>query len=113
MRAHHLIWMVCGVCCSAAGGGRSRIAPAAAPVRSGLEVLLSDSAHLIAGKRLGLLTNNTGVDHLGRRNVDLLRTMHAARLTVLFSPEHGFRGTEDRPGLPDGTDSGTHLPLSR
>ncbi len=111
MRAHHLIWLVCGVCCSAAGGGLSRIPPAAAPVRPGIEVLLSDSAHLIAGKRLGLLTNNTGVDHLGRRDVDLLRTTHGARLTVLFSPEHGFRGTEDRPGLPDGRDSVTGLPI--
>jgi uncharacterized protein YbbC (DUF1343 family) len=72
---------------------------------------LSDSAQLIAGKRLGLLTNHTGIDHLGRRDVDLLRTTHDARLTVLFSPEHGFRGTEDRPGLPDGRDSVTGLPI--
>jgi len=103
--------MVSGVCCSAAGGGTSRIPPAVAPVRPGIEVLLSDSAHLIAGKRLGLLTNNTGVDHLGRRDVDLLHTTHDARLTVLFSPEHGFRGTEDRPGLPDARDSATGLPI--
>ena len=80
-------------------------------MRPGIEVLLSDSAHLIAGKRLGLLTNNTGVDRLGRRDVDLLRTAHGARLTVLFSPEHGFRGTEDRSGLPDGRDSVSGLPI--
>jgi len=105
--------------------GRSNILPAlllliacAAPpsgsgaqVRAGVEVLLSDSAHLIAGKRLGLLTNNTGVDHLGRRDVDLLRTTHDARLTVLFSPEHGFLGREDRMGLPDSRDSATGLPI--
>src|SRR6266850_206749 len=82
-----------------------------AQVRAGVEVVLSDSVHLIAGKRLGLLTNNTGVDHLGRRDVDLLRTAAGSRLTVLFSPEHGFRGTEDRSGLPDGTDSATGLPI--
>jgi uncharacterized protein YbbC (DUF1343 family) len=74
-------------------------------------VLLADSAQLIAGKRLGLLSNNTGVDHLGRRDVELLRTAHGARLTVLFSPEHGFRGTEDRMGLPDSRDSVTGLPI--
>ena len=74
-------------------------------------MLLSDSAHLIASKRLGLLTNNTGVDHLGRRDVDLLHSAQGARLTVLFSPEHGFRGTEDRSGLPDGRDSATGLPI--
>jgi len=110
MRAHHLIWMVCGVCCSAAGRSRVSLSPAA-PVRPGIEVLLSDSAHLIAGKRLGLLTNNTGIDHLGRRDVDLLRRTHDARLTVLFSPEHGFLGREDRMGLPDSRDSVTGLPI--
>jgi len=73
--------------------------------------LLADSAHLIAGKRIGLLSNNTGVDHLGRRDVDLLRTAPGARLTVLFSPEHGFLGKEDRSGLPDSRDSATGLPI--
>ncbi len=67
--------------------------------------------HLIAGKRIGLLSNNTGVDHLGRRDVDLLRTAPGARLTVLFSPEHGFLGKEDRSGLPDSRDSATGLPI--
>lgn len=85
--------------------------PALAQVRPGIEVLLADSTRLIAGKRLGLLTNNTGVDRLGRRDVDLLRTTRDARLTVLFSPEHGFRGTEDRMGLPDSRDSVTGLPI--
>ena len=74
-------------------------------------MLLSDSTHLIAGKRLGLLSNHTGVDRNGRRDVDLLRTVNGARLTVLFSPEHGFRGTEDRSGLPDDGDSLTGLPI--
>jgi uncharacterized protein YbbC (DUF1343 family) len=80
-------------------------------VRPGIEVVLTDSAHLIAGKRLGLLTNHTGIDRQGRRDADLLLTAHGARLTVLFSPEHGFRGTEDRSGLPDSRDSATGLPI--
>lgn len=113
MRAIHIVivrvvLVAFGFCCS---GGTRVPAPALAQVRPGIEVLLSDSVHLIAGKRLGLLTNHTGVDHLGRRDVDLLHATPAARLTVLFSPEHGFRGTEDRPGLPDGRDSVTGLPI--
>ena len=80
-------------------------------MRPGIDVLLTDSARLIAGKRLGLLSNHTGVDRLGRRDVDVLRAAPNARLTVLFSPEHGFRGTEDRPGLPDSRDSVTGLPI--
>lgn len=108
MRAHHLVVIVCGLGCSA-GRAPSPVPPG--NVRPGIEVLLSDSAHLIAGKRLGLLSNHTGIDRQGHRDVDLLRTTHDARLTVLFSPEHGFRGAEDRPGLPDSRDSITGLPI--
>lgn len=100
------------VVCLACGGAPRASSPGGNPqVRPGIEVLLSDSAHLIAGKRLGLLTNNTGIDRRGRRDADLLRASHDARLAVLFSPEHGFRGTEDREGLPDSRDSATGLPI--
>ncbi len=81
-----------------------------AQVRPGIEVLLADSAHLVASRRLGLLTNHTGVDRQGRRDVDVLLA-NGQRLTALFSPEHGFRGTEDREGLPDAVDSATGLPI--
>ena len=107
MRAHHLVSVMCLAC---AGAGRAP-SPGASAVRPGIEVVLSDSAHLIAGKRLGLLTNHTGIDHRGRRDADLLLAARASRLTVLFSPEHGFRGTEDREGLPDSRDSATGLPI--
>ncbi len=79
-------------------------------VRPGIEVLLADSVHLVRGKRLGLLTNQTGVDVAGRRDVDRLLAA-GLRLVALFSPEHGFRGSEDRPGLPDAIDSATRLPI--
>jgi uncharacterized protein YbbC (DUF1343 family) len=103
MRAHRYSLLGLLLCCSFA-------APAPVPVRPGIEVLLTDSVHLIAGKRLGLLSNHTGVDREGRRDVDVLLAA-GQRLTVLFSPEHGFRGLEDRSGLPDGTDSATGLPI--
>ena len=85
--------------------------PAAGQVRPGIDVLLSDSVQLVAGKRVVLLTNHTGVDRAGRRDVDRLYGDTAIRLTALFSPEHGFRGLEDRPGLPDAVDSATRLPI--
>ena len=79
-------------------------------MRPGIEVLLSDSVGLIRGRRLGLLSNHTGLDRSGRRDVDaLLAAGH--RVVALFSPEHGFRGTEDRMGLPDAVDSATRLPI--
>src|SRR5258706_12499276 len=84
--------------------------PAPAQVRPGITVLLTDSAHLIKGKRLGLLSNQTGIDSGGRRDVDLL-VAGGYHVTALFSPEHGFRGAEDRPGLPDTRDSASGLPI--
>jgi uncharacterized protein YbbC (DUF1343 family) len=80
-------------------------------VRPGIEVLLSDSLHLVRGRRVGLVTNQAGVDHRGVSDVDLLR--HAdLRLVALFSPEHGFRGTA-APGEAIGSsvDSATGLPI--
>ncbi|HJQ65419.1 MAG TPA: DUF1343 domain-containing protein, partial [Gemmatimonadales bacterium] len=100
MRAHGL-WLLGMIGCSG---------PAQAQVRPGIEVLVSDSVHLVRAKRLGLLTNQTGVDHQGRRDADVL-IASGLQLTALFSPEHGFRGLEDRPGLPDAFDSATHVPI--
>lgn len=83
----------------------------APPVRPGLEVLLSDSLHLVRGRRVGLVTNQAGVDRDGLSDVDRLRRA-GVRLVALFSPEHGFRGIAD-PGAPVATttDSATGLPI--
>lgn len=83
----------------------------APPVRPGLEVLLSDSLHLVRGRRVGLVTNQAGVDREGLSDVDRLRRA-GVRLVALFSPEHGFRGIAD-PGAPVATttDSATGLPI--
>ena len=83
-----------------------------AQVRPGLEVLLSDSLQVVRGKRVGLITNHTGLDRDGRRNVDLLVRAPGVRLTALFGPEHGFAGMArggDRIGF--ATDSATGLPV--
>jgi len=61
-------------------------------VRPGISVLLRDSLHLIRGKRVGLITNQTGRDEQGRSSIDLLHNAPGVRLTALFSPEHGIRG---------------------
>ena len=104
MRAHILCLLGVIACTGPAP------APAPTQVRPGIEVLLNDYTHLITGQRLALLTNHTGVDRAGRRDADgLIADGH--NLTVLFSPEHGFRGLEDRPDLPDVTDSATGLPI--
>lgn len=83
-------------------------------VRPGITVLLDDSIKLVAGKRVALVTNQTGVDEKGRRTVDLLfsdpRAQRAGvKLVKLFAPEHGATGTADRPGLSDERDEKTGL----
>ncbi|MEX2152922.1 MAG: DUF1343 domain-containing protein, partial [Gemmatimonadaceae bacterium] len=83
-----------------------------AQVRPGLEVLLSDSLHVLQGKRVGLITNHTGLDREGRRNVDRLFRAPGVQLVALFGPEHGFGGAVrggEKIGL--GTDTATGLPV--
>ena len=79
-----------------------------AATRSGLDVMVERNFQPLEGKRVGLITNQTGVDRLGRRNVDLMRS---AGITVaaLFSPEHGFAGREDQPEVHDATDAATGI----
>ena len=110
MRARHFVvgfGVVAGAACAPRGAVPG---PAPAAVRPGIEVLLADSFRLVRGRRVGLLTNHTGVDRQGRRDVDLLLAAGVA-VTTLFTPEHGFRGTEDRPDLANTSDSATGLPI--
>jgi uncharacterized protein YbbC (DUF1343 family) len=80
-------------------------------VRPGIEVLLADSAHLVSDRRVGLVTNQSGVDAEGISDVVRLRAA-GVRLVALFSPEHGFRGAAD-PGaaVASSVDSATGLPI--
>jgi uncharacterized protein YbbC (DUF1343 family) len=98
------------LCALTAVSARSR---ARSPkVLPGIDVLLSDSAHLIDGKRLGLITNQTGLDRSGTSTIDRLAQHGGTRLSVLFAPEHGLRG-QGRPGEPvgDSVDVATGLPI--
>ncbi len=81
-------------------------------VRPGIDVLLDDSLHLIAGRRVGLITNQSGIDAHGVSTIDRLSAAGRPRLVALFAPEHGIRGTL-RPGerVDDSTDGATGLPI--
>ena len=81
-------------------------------VRPGVEVLLSDSLHLVRGRRVGLITNHTGIDAAGRSAIDRLHEHPEVDLVALFAPEHGMRG-DVRGGdvIEGGTDSETGLPI--
>jgi uncharacterized protein YbbC (DUF1343 family)/CubicO group peptidase (beta-lactamase class C family) len=77
---------------------------------TGLDVLESERFQPLAGKRIGLITNNTGIDRQGRRNVDVMRQA-GITIAALFSPEHGFGGIEDREGIQDSTDTRSGLKI--
>ena len=100
-----------GVASSVRAGGER-----GAAVRPGITVLLSDSLGLVRGRRVGLLTNQTGVDEHGVSDIDLLSGAGArasgVQLVTLFSPEHGIRGTEDRENLASGIDARSGLPVN-
>lgn len=108
------VWLVLGCPGNTAVGCGSAMpcGPAqTSPVLPGLEVLLTDSLHLVRGRRVGLVTNQAGVDRQGTSGVDRLLAA-GIKITALFSPEHGFRGTAD-PGeaVASTTDPKTGLPI--
>lgn len=80
-------------------------------VRLGLEVLLNEKFDLIRGKRVGLITNHTGVDSKMRHNVDLFREA-GVNLVGLYGPEHGIRGeAADGAEVGDSLDARTGIPV--
>ena len=84
---------------------------APARVRPGIEVLLSDSVELVRGRRVGLVSNQSGVDSRGTSDVTRLRDA-GIDLVALFSPEHGFRGAAaPGAGVASSNDSATGLPI--
>ena len=94
-------------------GARGRRAvPQAARVLPGVDVLFADSAHLVAGRRVGLITNQSGLDRAGVPTIDRMARAPSVRLVALFAPEHGIRGVA-RPGeaVADAVDSATGIPI--
>ena len=100
-------------------------APAAAPssrTLSGIDVLESTHFAQLAnlakehGNRLhlGVLTNQAGLNKSGRRTIDILakdlpKSVPTAKLTALFSPEHGLNALADTEKVPSETDAATGL----
>jgi uncharacterized protein YbbC (DUF1343 family) len=63
-----------------------------ATVRTGVEVLRDRKFDVLQGKRVGLITNPTGVDRLLQSTIDILHGESGLKLVALFGPEHGVRG---------------------
>ena len=81
-------------------------------VELGIDVLKSLDFAPLAGKRVGLVTNQTGVDSAGTKTRLLLHKAKNVRLVALFSPEHGIDGTVAASKyIPSRNDSATGLPV--
>ena len=77
---------------------------------TGLDRLVADDFAPLAGRSVGLITNQTGIDSQGRRAVDLLAAAPRVKLRALFSPEHGITGLVDA-SVPHSRDAATGLAI--
>ena len=102
---------LCGWSLGCGAHGPAAQAPSPGRVRPGIDVLLTDSLAVVRGRRVGVVTNQAGVDAQGISDVVRLQAA-GVRLAALFSPEHGFRGAAD-PGatVASSIDSATGLPI--
>ena len=83
---------------------------AAAPVRPGVEVFVEHPPAVVRGKRVGLITNQSGIDRQRRSTIDLLRASTELTLVALYSPEHGIRGIAET-RVTSSVDEKTGLPV--
>ncbi len=85
-------------------------------VKTGIDVLESDafrelhadSGHVV---RVGLVTNQTGIDSHGRRTIDILAHAPGIQLAAVFSPEHGIAGTMDTTKIDNSKVPATGVPI--
>jgi uncharacterized protein YbbC (DUF1343 family) len=77
-------------------------------VKTGIDVLRAGKFAALAGLRVGLITNHTGVDSAGHRTLDLLHRASNLKLAAIFSPEHGLLG-EAEAHVSSSTDPFTRL----
>ncbi len=86
------------------------LGPANHATLTGLDVLEQDAFASLRGPRVGLLTNQTGLDRQGRRNVDVMLAA-GVKVATLYAPEHGITGAKDQPNIGDSRDEATGLPV--
>ena len=92
-------------------GGQVHVpVPGGAGVQNGIDVLVAQRYAPLRGLKVGLITNQTGIDNDGNPTIDLLRSAPGVELVALFSPEHGIRGNLDE-NVSDETDPVSGLPV--
>ncbi|MBI4905393.1 MAG: DUF1343 domain-containing protein [Acidobacteria bacterium] len=92
------------------GGFRRRAVAHNANLMTGIDVLSSNKFPVFNGKRVGLITNHTGLSREGKRTIDVMRA-GGVNLVALFSPEHGISGKEDHENVGDAKDAASGIPV--
>ena len=81
-------------------------------IKTGIEVLKDERFRRLEGKRVGLITNPTGVDNHLKSTIDILHEAPNVRLVALYGPEHGVRGNAHAGDTISGSiDPATGLPV--
>lgn len=81
-------------------------------VKVGAEILIEKHLDLIKGKKIGIVTNHTGILPDGRHIVDVLNEIEDVKVVALFGPEHGIRGeVPDGKSISHGVDTKTGIPV--
>jgi len=99
-----------------AESGARRLATRNGSVKTGIDVLEGQNFDVLrtsgeAMRKIGLLTNQTGIDSQGRRTIDVLAAAPGISLDAIFSPEHGVTGTLDTTDVVDTKDAATGVPV--
>ncbi|WP_338485696.1 DUF1343 domain-containing protein [Streptomyces sp. SCSIO 75703] len=87
-----------GPASAAAPDGPAGGAPGGRRLRTGFERLAEDGYALLRGRRVGVVTNPTGITRDARHIVDVMHADRRVDLIAVFGPEHGFRGTAQAGG---------------
>ncbi|WP_291530275.1 exo-beta-N-acetylmuramidase NamZ family protein [Bacteroides sp. UBA939] len=84
MKRYILLWLLCALCVP--------MKAQKIKIKTGIEVLKEQNFKCLEGKRVGLITNPTGVDNNMKSVIDILHEAPNVNLVALFGPEHGVRG---------------------
>jgi uncharacterized protein YbbC (DUF1343 family) len=87
------------------------VSTASKPVSCGIDVLVEQKFATLQERKVGLVTNHTGLARSGESTIDVLFHAPGVKLVKLFSPEHGIRGLLDISNVPSGKDEKTGLPI--
>jgi uncharacterized protein YbbC (DUF1343 family)/CubicO group peptidase (beta-lactamase class C family) len=89
----------------------TRVENKKSPVLNGIDVLKRDGFRQLRGRKVGLITNHTGIDSERHSTIDLLHAAPEVKLVALFAPEHGIRGELDQEKIGDTVDEKTGVPV--